>query len=135
MFRCLKMHTLFPLLVLSPFVLAGLGAQQLDTSTSATQAISQGAERTLKLSFEQRGRYEARTGNAFGNDVDLATGLFRTRLGPDVYPPSNGSSFQEWFRTPVLRGTVRTLQAARATQLTCTKATLNFSHRTRKAWA
>jgi hypothetical protein len=86
MFRCLKMHTLFPLLVLSPFVLAGLGAQQLDTSTSATQAISQGAERTLKLSFEQRGRYEARTGNAFGNDVDLATGLFRTRLGLTYTP-------------------------------------------------
>jgi hypothetical protein len=86
MFRCLKMHTLVPLWVLSPFVLAGLCAQQLDTSTSATQAISQDAERTLKLSFEQRGRYEARTGNAFGNDVDVATGLYRTRLGLTYTP-------------------------------------------------
>jgi len=80
MYRPLKMQTLLWLCVLFPFVLTGLRAQQLDTGTSAEDSVSQGAERKLKLNFEQRGRYEARTGNSFGKDVDVTTGLFRTRL-------------------------------------------------------
>ena len=38
------------------------------------------------LIFEQRVRYEDRTGNSFGKDVDVATGLFRTRLGLTYTP-------------------------------------------------
>jgi hypothetical protein len=30
---------------------------------------------------EQRGRYEDRTGNTVGKDVDMFTGLYRTDLG------------------------------------------------------
>jgi hypothetical protein len=35
----------------------------------------------LQVSFDQRVRYESRTGNGFGKEPDLATGLARTRLG------------------------------------------------------
>jgi alginate export protein len=84
--RCLKIHDLVLLVALFPCVLSGLRAQQLEGGTSAPDAIPQGGERKLKLDFEQRGRYETRTGNSFGGDADVETGLFRTRIGLTYFP-------------------------------------------------
>lgn len=74
------------ILSLSPFLLTPVTAQDWDPGTRATAAISGATHESLKLTFEQRGRYEARTGSAFGKDVDVATGLFRTRLGLTYTP-------------------------------------------------
>src|SRR6266567_747311 len=60
---------------------APAGAQDWDLGARAAAAISGATDQKLKLTFEQRGRYEERSGNTFGRDVDVATGLFRTRLG------------------------------------------------------
>ncbi len=70
----------------SLFLLGGLRAQQWDIGARAVGAIAESTDNRLKLSFEQRGRYEQRTGNAFGKDVDLETGYIRTRLGLSYTP-------------------------------------------------
>jgi hypothetical protein len=57
-----------------------LRAQQSDSNASVADTTAQKAESKLKLGFEQRGRYETRTGNSFGEDVDVSTGVYRTRL-------------------------------------------------------
>ena len=69
------------LLVLLPLVLTGMWAQTWDLGAQGAAAISEGTNNKLKLSFEQRGRYEDRTGSSFGKDPDVETGLIRTRLG------------------------------------------------------
>src|SRR4051794_14049675 len=63
-------------------LLAGipLGAQNWDVAAKAADYVSGQTEGKLKIGFEQRERYESRTGNAFGKDVDVATGLARTRF-------------------------------------------------------
>lgn len=66
--------------------LARGGAQDWDIGARAATAISGATGHRLKLSFEQRGRYEDRTGNTFGTDADVATGLIRTRLGLTYTP-------------------------------------------------
>jgi hypothetical protein len=71
------------LLVWSPFLVS---AQDWDLGSRATDAISSATDEKLKLTFEMRGRYENRTGNTFGKDVDVATGLIRTRLGLSYTP-------------------------------------------------
>ena len=63
-------------------------AQDWDIGARAVTAISGATDNKLKLTFEQRGRYEDHTGNTFGKDVDVATGLFRTRLGLNYTPVS-----------------------------------------------
>ena len=68
-------------LVLFPLLLTGMWAQQWDFGAQGAAAISEGSNNKLKLSFEQRGRYEDRTGNSFGKDPEVVTGLVRTRLG------------------------------------------------------
>jgi Alginate export len=70
-------------LVLSPVL---LHAQDWDIGSRAATAISSGTNEKLKLTFEQRGRYEDRTGTTFGKDPDVFTGLFRTRLGLSYTP-------------------------------------------------
>lgn len=50
----------------------------LATAVAAAQFPDLGP---LRLSFEQRGRYELREGLGFGREPDLFTGLARTRLG------------------------------------------------------
>jgi hypothetical protein len=62
------------------------GAQNWDIGAQAATEISGATGQKLGLSFEQRGRYEDRTGNTFGKDVDVATGLYRTRLGLTYTP-------------------------------------------------
>lgn len=62
--------------ILVPLVLVGAWAQEKGGARPGK----------LKLSFEQRGRYEDRNGNAFGKAPDVATGLFRTRLGLTYTP-------------------------------------------------
>jgi hypothetical protein len=62
------------------------GAQDWDLGARAAAAISGATGQKLTLSFELRGRYEDRTGNTFGKDVDVATGLFRTRVGLTYSP-------------------------------------------------
>jgi hypothetical protein len=62
------------------------GAQDWDLGAQAATEISGATGQKLELSFEQRGRYEYRTGNTFGKDVDVATGLYRTRLGLTYTP-------------------------------------------------
>ena len=62
------------------------GAQDWDLGARAATAISGATGQKLTLSFELRGRYEDRTGNTFGKDVDVAAGLFRTRLGLTYTP-------------------------------------------------
>ena len=63
---------LFPLL---------LPAQQQDAEGRLTAFVSERTHGRLKFSFEFRGRYESRTGNDFGRQPDVDTGLIRTRLG------------------------------------------------------
>src|SRR3954471_10597136 len=57
-----------------------LAAQSWDVMGRAGEAISSRTEGRLKIDFEQRERYEIREGNGFGKDVDIATGLARTRF-------------------------------------------------------
>ncbi len=61
-------------------------SQTWDFPGRAAESLSKAADKKLKLTFEQRGRYEDRTGNAFGADPDLATGLLRIRLGLSYTP-------------------------------------------------
>ncbi len=75
-------------LIMSFSVVAPVHAQNWDFGARAGDSISSQTERVLKLSFEQRGRYETRSGQAFGRDPDLSTGLYRTRLGLTVTPAS-----------------------------------------------
>jgi hypothetical protein len=82
----LKGTLVVQVLVLSPLFLSSLKAQNWDPGKLATTAVSGATNEKLELTFEQRGRYESRTGTTFGKDVDVATGLFRTRLGL-VYTP------------------------------------------------
>src|SRR5450631_4323578 len=70
-------------LVLLPVL---LHAQDWDLGSRAADGISSGTNEKLKLTFEQRGRYEDRTGTTFGKDPDVFTGLFRTRLGLSYTP-------------------------------------------------
>ena len=65
--------------------LARIAAQDWDIGARVASAVSAATGQKLTLTFEQRGRYEDRTGNTFGKDVDVATGLFRTRLGLDLH--------------------------------------------------
>jgi hypothetical protein len=81
-----KKYTAMRLLVLFPLLFTGVWAQQWDVGARMAAGLSSGTEGKLKLSFEQRGRYEDRTGSTFGKDVDVATGLFRTRLGLTYAP-------------------------------------------------
>src|SRR5260370_28137831 len=67
-------------------------AQRWDFGARGAAAISEGTHNKLKLTFEQRGRYENRTGNSFGKDPDVATGLVRSRLGL-VYKPAKWVQF------------------------------------------
>ena len=73
-------------LVLSPVLLTPLSAQDSDPGARAGTALSRATKERLKLTFEQRGRYEDRTGSTFGKDPDVFTGLFRTRLGLSYAP-------------------------------------------------
>lgn len=57
------------------------GAQSWDYGARLGDVISESTGGKLKLTFEQRMRYEARDGMKFGRDPDLATGLARTRVG------------------------------------------------------
>ena len=66
----------FLLLVAAPCL-----AQDWDVLGQAATEISKATDKKLTLSFEQRGRYEYRTGTTFGRDPDIATGLLR------VLPP------------------------------------------------
>src|SRR5512140_91901 len=61
-------------------------AQDWDIPAQAATGISNATDKKLTLSFEQRGRYEIRTGTNFGNDPDIATGLIRTRFGLNYAP-------------------------------------------------
>ena len=68
MCRCRTGHDGVRLLVLFPRLLTGMWAQQWDLGAQGAAAVSEGTNNKLKPSFEQRGRYEARTGNTFGTD-------------------------------------------------------------------
>lgn len=80
------MKHILRLSVLCAIALPGAWAQEWDIGARAANAVSEGTGEKLKLSFEQRGRYEDRNGNAFGKDPDVAAGLFRTRLGLTYTP-------------------------------------------------
>jgi hypothetical protein len=77
--------------VFAAFLLPPLGAQDWDPGTRATTALSKATKDRLRLTFEQRERYEDRTGNTFGKDVDVFTVLVRTRLGLSYAPV-------KWFK-------------------------------------
>jgi len=66
--------------------LARGSAQDWDVGARAAAAISGATAQKLTLSFDLRVRYEDRTGNTFGKDVDVETGLVRTRLGLTYIP-------------------------------------------------
>ena len=79
-------RTIFPGPIFVLLCLAGpLGAQQWDPGQQLSNSLSEFSSNTLKLTFEQRGRYEDRTATSFG-DADKATGLIRTRLGLSYTP-------------------------------------------------
>jgi hypothetical protein len=76
----------YQVLVLSLFALTPSSAQDWDLGARATTAIAGATDDKLSLSFEQHGRFEDRTGNTFGKDVDVFTGLIRTRVGLSYMP-------------------------------------------------
>jgi hypothetical protein len=49
-------------------------------------SLSAETDSKLKLGLEQRARYESRTGNSFGKDPDIDTGLIRTRVSLTFQP-------------------------------------------------
>jgi len=57
-----------------------LAAQNWDVGGRAADFLSGQTEGKLRIGFEQRERYESRAGNGFGKDVDVETGLARTRF-------------------------------------------------------
>ncbi len=59
------------------------GAQPWDPGARLADSL---ADAKIKITFEQRGRYEIRTGTAFRRAPDVATGLYRTRLGMSFTP-------------------------------------------------
>ncbi|PWT98186.1 MAG: hypothetical protein C5B51_29810 [Terriglobia bacterium] len=61
-------------------------AQTWDLPAHLGDTVSKQTEGMVRLSFEQRGRYETRSGQNFGKDPDLSVGLIRTRLGVRVKP-------------------------------------------------
>jgi len=76
----------------SRFVIAGMAllmfaatapveGQSWDYGARLGDYVSESTTGKLKLSFEQRVRYETRDGVGFGRDPDLANGLARTRFG------------------------------------------------------
>src|SRR3954451_15877051 len=67
------------------FVIA-VNAQSWDLPGELPAVLSLHTEGKLKLSVEQRVRYERRTGTSFGKDPDIETGLVRTRLGMSYKP-------------------------------------------------
>src|SRR5262245_15470175 len=73
----------FPILIL---ILPVAWGQTWDVGSRGAEALSQNTGGKLKVSVEQRGRYESRNGNGFGNDPDLETGLIRARLGLTYTP-------------------------------------------------
>ncbi|MDE3166372.1 MAG: alginate export family protein, partial [Acidobacteriota bacterium] len=56
-------------------------AQSWDAGDSLARALSGWTDGHLRLTLEERGRYESRTGTSFGESPDVATGLYRTRIG------------------------------------------------------
>ena len=63
-------------------------AQDWDVLGQAGDGLTNATGKKLTLSFEQKGRYEIRTGTNFGAAPDIATGLIRTRLGLTYSPVS-----------------------------------------------
>jgi hypothetical protein len=74
MYRGLKCNNAARLFVLFPLLLSGAWAQPWDLGARLASAVSEGTENKLKLSFEQRGRYEDLTGSAFGLEAALQKG-------------------------------------------------------------
>ena len=77
---------------LMPFVVLCLQAQRWDVGSNLAGQVAAETDSRLTLSFEQRVRYEDRTGTNFGRDPDIETGLVRTRLGM-TYLPVNWLKF------------------------------------------
>jgi hypothetical protein len=63
-----------------------LEGQGWDFPARGAAALSEETGGKIKFSFEQRGRFEDRGGQAFGKDPDLASGYLRTRLGVALKP-------------------------------------------------
>src|SRR5882724_8592821 len=61
-------------------------AQWWDFPATLGNAVSEKTDGKLKVSFEQRVRYENKGGVNFGKDHDLTNGLVRTRLGLSYQP-------------------------------------------------
>ncbi len=62
------------------------GAQSWDLPGRAAAYLSSQTAGKWNIGFEQRMRYESRSGNGFGRDPDLLTGLARSRLSLSAYP-------------------------------------------------
>jgi hypothetical protein len=67
-------------------------AQSWDLPARASAWVSGESEKKLKIGFEERIRYEDRSGQAFGKDPDLSTGLVRNRFSLS-YKPSSALKF------------------------------------------
>jgi hypothetical protein len=65
--------------------LCGMGvslmAQDWNPGEQLNATLKESTGGRLQLSFEERMRYEARTGNNFGNSAGLENPLIRTRIG------------------------------------------------------
>ena len=57
-----------------------LRSQSWDPGARAGALLDSSSGGKLKVNIEWRVRYESRTGNSFGADPDIATGLMRTRV-------------------------------------------------------
>ena len=81
-----KLAFALPPLAWSLVFLSSLAAQDWDPGTRAASAVSVVTRNTLILTFEQRERYEDRTGSTSGDDPDVFAILVRTRLGMSLVP-------------------------------------------------
>ncbi|MBZ5607528.1 MAG: alginate export family protein [Acidobacteriia bacterium] len=81
----------FSLLALIALTTTQLPAQWWDLPATVGESLNKQSEGKWKIGFESRVRYETRTGNNFGKDPDISTGLVRTRVSLSYQPVS-------WFK-------------------------------------
>jgi hypothetical protein len=77
-------------------------AQTWDLPARWSAELAKETEQQLTISFEERLRYESRTGVTFGKDVDVAAAMLRTRVGMTYRPSSwlKVSGMMQDSRTP-----------------------------------
>ena len=102
-----------------------LRAQDWNPGQELNAQLQEATDGRLQVSFEERVRFEARTGNNFGNSPDLENPLIRTRIGATWL-------VTDWFKISAMGQDCRapdyggTTPLRPATPWTCRKAISNY---------